>query len=126
MNEFMSAIGGYTHIVINRCHGGFSLSHDARVAYLTSLKIDFSITARESRDSTSRHGPRIIVNGEQWFDHAIRRDDPYLVQVIRDLGDKANGVNARLKIVSIPSEVVWDLHDYDGIEWIAETHRVWN
>ena len=53
------------------------------------------------------------------------RDSPLLIQVIEELGEKANGMCAQLKIIEIPEGVEWDISEYDGIEHVAEKHRVW-
>lgn len=55
----------------------------------------------------------------------IPRDDPTLVQVVKELGKKANGKFADLKIVKIPDGVEWEIDEYDGLETIDEKHRSW-
>lgn len=63
------------------------------------------------------------------FSRDIPRDDPMLVQVIQTLGEQASsGSFAKLRIVQIPDDIPadgWTIQDYDGIEWVAEKHRVW-
>lgn len=89
-------------IVINSWYGGFTLSSEA-------------ISLYEKYTGKS---------DVQEYD--IPRDDPYLVQVVRELGDNANGLDAELRIVTIPDDVVdWYIHDYDGLEEIHEAHRSW-
>lgn len=34
-------------------------------------------------------------------------------------------IHADLKIVEIPPDVDWEINEYDGVEWVAETHRTW-
>jgi hypothetical protein len=53
------------------------------------------------------------------------RTDPDLIEVIEELGEEANGNFADLKIVKIPSNIKWQIMEYDGDEWIAEKHRTW-
>jgi hypothetical protein len=48
-----------------------------------------------------------------------------LIQVVEELGDGANGYFAKLKIVEIPDDVLWQIEEYDGKEWVAEQHRTW-
>ena len=55
----------------------------------------------------------------------IKRDDPVLVQVVQDLGKAANGSFANLKIVEIPSNVKWEIQEYDGAEWVSEKDKTW-
>lgn len=94
-------------IVINRCYGGFSLSQQVKDMY------------QEAKGDL----PTNVVSD-------IPRDDPTLIQIIETLGLKASAGNfAKLCIVDIPDDVPedgWLIQDYDGIEWVAEKHRIWN
>ncbi len=54
------------------------------------------------------------------------RDDEKLIQVIEELGENANGYCARLKIVEIPTDIEWEIEEYDGSEWVAEKHQTWH
>jgi hypothetical protein len=54
----------------------------------------------------------------------LERHDPKLVQVVEELGDKANGAHARLVIVEVPDGVEYEVDDYDGMESVHEKHRV--
>jgi len=93
-------------IVINRRYGGFRISREARELYCKySLEIN-------------------KVKGE-YHDFDVDRTDPILIRVVEELGDKANGGFAELKIVEVPDDVRWTIKDYDGIEWVAEVHRTW-
>ena len=91
-------------VVINDCHGGFSLSDAgiARYAELADLKLTGHFYSRD-----------------------IPREDAALVQVVEEMGKLANGQCARLKTVEIPDDVNWYIEDYDGLEWVAERHRTW-
>lgn len=60
---------------------------------------------------------------ESWLDDD--RTNPLLIQVVEELGDKANGRCARLKIVEVPDDVKWEIDEYDGNETIEEEHRSW-
>lgn len=117
---------GVRPVVINACHGGFGLSHKACVLYLDRSRVDYTVEDRESRFSTQKFGPQILVNGELFSDRAIARDDPVLVSVVHELGERAWGVHAELKIVEIPAAVKWQIDEYDGWEWVAEVHRRWD
>jgi len=95
---------GVRYVVINDCYGGFSLSHEASVEYKKLAGI----------------------TDPGWFDRDVARDDPYLVQVVRQMGSKSHGTHANLKIVEIPGDVPWHIEEYDGNEWVAEDHRTWS
>jgi hypothetical protein len=53
------------------------------------------------------------------------RANPALVQVVEELGEDANGSCAELAVVEIPDDVEWEIKEYDGREWVAESHRTW-
>lgn len=116
---------GIREIVINKCHGGFGLSHEAELLYLKLAMVDYSTEDRLSRDETTRLGPQPMIDGVVWSSLDLKRDDPVLVSVVKRLGKKANGRYADLKIVKIPASVEWEIMDYDGQEWVAEQHRTW-
>lgn len=125
--DTFQTLRGVREIVINAEHGGFGLSHEAEIEYLRRRGIAFRLEDRESRDSTLRFGPEIVVeNDVHWTSRDIARDDPVLVQLVREWGSKANSSYADLKIVRIPGNVEWEINEYDGYEWVAEKHRTWN
>jgi hypothetical protein len=117
---------GVREVVINTCHGGFSLSHKAILLYheLQGQTIHWRTT--DYADVLMYHTDPDNPETSSWRDHTIPRDDPYLVAVVRELGGgEAGGPAAMLKIVEIPANVEWIVQDYDGLEWIAERHRIW-
>lgn len=115
-------------IVINTCFGGFGLSHEAIMMYSEIAKLNLLAVKSEH---FSLCGYNYYLDGIQedeyfWSEYEIGRDDPDLVAVVELLGEKANGHAAELKVVSIPDGVEWFIHEYDGIEHVAEKHRTWN
>jgi len=100
------ALKGVRYIVINTDYGGFSLSDEAEARYKAMAGIT-------DDDLLPRHPD-------------IPRDDPYLVQIVREMGKDADGTYANLKIVEIPGDVDWEIGEYDGREWVAEKHRTWS
>ena len=54
------------------------------------------------------------------------RTDPLLVQVVEELGARANGSCADLKVVEIPDGIEWEIDEYDGNERVEEKHRSWS
>jgi hypothetical protein len=118
-------------VVINSRFGGFGLSEEAVRRY-HSLKGN-SVEVREGNALTGveywviQGSDAVDSDGfAEWFcDRDIDRADPVLVQVVQELGDRANGRHAQLKIVDVPEGVEWELHEIEGDEWIAEVHRIW-
>lgn len=115
-------------VVINKCFGGFGLS-DAAVERYAELK---GIKIFRQKQEHSFGGASWWVDGVEDDDHYFssysitERCDPVLVQVVEEMGDSANGWAAELKIVEIPDDVEWHIHEYDGWEHVAENHRTWS
>ena len=108
-------------IVINNYYGGFGLSHEAVMRYAEIKKM--TIVYDEVNDSYFID----TLRPENYFDPVseIKRNDPALVQVVEEMGEKAWGKFTKLKIVEIPDDVQWQIEEYDGNEWVAEKHRKW-
>ena len=95
-------------VVINTDWGGFSLSQEGEDLY---------------RDRAGRsYWDACDILGFSWESRA----DPILVQIIEEDAERYGGGRARLKVVEIPDDVEWFIHDYDGVEHIAEKHRTWS
>lgn len=136
-------------VVINKCYGGFGLSDKAMRRYAEIKGITLYVE-KGSYDYTywtvpeEQRSPKYDGNiwqemsmqerqqaNERWrqeriHDSEIARDDAALVQVVKELGKEANGRFAALKIVNIPSDVKWEIDEYDGYEHVAEVHRTWD
>ena len=112
-------------VVINKCHGGFGLSHEAilRYAEIKGLKLEVRETESNFRSLVPYE---YWQDGEYFWDRYIHRDDPALIQVVEEMGELANDCHADLKIVEIPDDVDWYIDEYDGSEWVAEIHRTWD
>jgi len=125
-NELIRHLKGIRRVVINDQHGGFGLSHEAKVKYLTLSGIAFTLEDQPDRDTQFKKGPLIMVCGHEYWERDIDRDDPVLVKVVQEMGDDASGEHAKLKIIEIPADVEWQIDEYDGSEWVAEKHQVWS
>ena len=125
-DELIQHLKGVREIVINKCYGGFSLSHKAELLYLKLAMIDYTTTDRISRDETERYGSLILIDDVEWSGKEISRDDPVLVAVVKRLSNSSWGKYSELKIVKIPADVQWQVDTYDGREWVAEAHRRWS
>ena len=151
-DTLLKHLRGVQHIVINDCHGGFGLSAMAIERYhnimnrpvwietnrmcslvktvwlvpvdqrveLPGPKEWQTMSDQEKLDYNHRY------NNQVWSDRDLARDDPVLIQVVRELGTQANALVAKLKIVEIPATVEWQIEEYDGKEWVAEQHRTWD
>jgi len=127
-------------IVINRCYGGFSLSHEGILAYAKrkGLKLwwqeDYEkVQVGEYGRAQLSGGPFCVhyvtanppTDDDYFSERDLDRDDPDLITVVKKLGERANGSCAKLEIIEIPDGVKYEIEEYDGIEWVAEKHRTW-
>ena len=111
-------------IVINICHGGFNLSDEAIRLYAKLVGINL-VEALSEYCGTEFYTDSI--SEETFFSHYdIARNDGFLIEAVETLGDAANGDYAKLKVVEIPDDVEWHIHEYDGTEHVAEKHRTWS
>ena len=112
-------------IVINADWGGFSLSNQAIQRYAELAGINL-IGQADDKFSWTNWYRDVVDSDHYWSELEIARNDPHLVQVVEELGEAANGDHASLKIVNVPDDVVWDIVEYDGHEYVAERHRTWS
>ena len=105
-------------IVINRCYGGFGLSDQAH-SFIAKRKGWQHACDDYDRDYW------LNKENQQVFDYEIDRADPDLIAVVEELGKLADGPHAYLKVVNIPDNIQYLIHEYDGLESIHENHRSW-
>lgn len=101
-------------VVINRCFGGFALSEAGRKELC--LRKGWILNP---------NGVATTFDGEFVSLLALNRTDPDVVAVVEELGDEASATGSRLKVVDVPDDVEWFIHNYDGLESVHEKNRVW-
>lgn len=79
-------------IVINDFYGGFSLNQKA-IERLKELK-----------------------NQPDFDFHTLERNDPFLVQVVEEMGSESNGEFSELSVVEIQDGLSYWISEYDGLE----------
>ena len=87
-------------VVINKRHGGFSLSKQAYE--FLGIECD---------------GYGYMYDND--------RSNPDLVRCVETLKEDSFGRYAQLGVIEIPDDVKWHIEEYDGLEWVAEDHRTW-
>ncbi len=83
-------------IVINRDYGGFQLK---------KVHIEYILNKYN------------IVDHDFYLDE---RNSPILVDAVEN-----SNCDSSLKVVEIPDDIDWEIKEYDGMEWVAEKHRIW-
>jgi hypothetical protein len=139
-------------VVINKCYGGFGLSHQAVMRYFEikgitvypeqgkdywkfwtywTVKPEDRIESKEGDEFykisiEDRRAYNEAHSAQTIYERDIERDDPALVQAVEELGAVACGAHAELVVVEIPDGVEWCIEEYDGMEHVAEKHRTWS
>ena len=124
-------------VVYNACYGGFGLSKEAVQRYWeikgqqvwieneswgsnvwlvppeerlkTKNSKDFAVMSMDERIAYNQ-----AYSAQTWYDRDVDRHDPVLVQVVEELGNKANGMFAKLAIVEVSGP--YRIDEYDGFE----------
>lgn len=119
-------------IAINKCFGGFGISDEAFELLLTKKGIEFERVESEYHSLVgydyyelghAKDEDKYISKFN--FTRPELRADPDLIDVIEELGEKSNTSYSEIKIIDIPDDVEWEIHEYDGSEYVAEKHRTW-
>ena len=121
-------------VVINRKFGGFGLSQEALRELQKRLTPDSELVIRETEfdpDNPEAYSKLYMFPDAEEFEGVedplvSTRSNPQLIEVVEELGSRANGLCADLKIVEIPDDVDVVIEEYDGDEWVSEVHRTWS
>jgi hypothetical protein len=113
-------------IVINRCHGGFGISHEAILKYAEYK--NFKLFYDKSKENS--WFLEYFLDEEQtkpFRSYNIPRNDPDLIKIIEQLGEKSFGSCAKLKIVEVPDKTNWEIDEYnDGYERVVQNYNEWD
>ncbi len=138
-----------TKVIYNACYGGFGLSKESVQRYFDikgqqvwieddkecrslGLRTVWLVSPDERLEVKSTvifcamsMDERIAYNkaysAQTWEDRTVDRHDPVLVQVVEELGDKANGKYAKLKIEEVSGP--YRITEYDGFESVETPGR---
>lgn len=137
-------------VILNKCFGGFSVSDQAYRLYAQKKGLQLYRYCRDYDKKTKKLFYKKLNDNENsflteffiknlgdefeykqdYYQYKIvlnqtNREDPILIEVIEELGEKANGDCSRLKIVDIPNDMKYVVFDYDGIESLHTDMPVW-
>ena len=109
-------------IVYNSCYGGYGLS-DAAVQRYAQLKGLPIYKKKISEDYSSWY----YTDRDECFSrYSIPRNDPFLAQVVEELGTAADDEYSELSIREVPDGSRYRIDEYDGRESvILESEEVW-
>ena len=118
-------------VAINRCFGGFGISNAAFEKLLERKGVAYEkIPAKfalRGDDFDYYHAGRVGEDAYYLSEHEFyeNRADPDLIAVIEEMKEEAAGGFADIAIVEVPDDAKWHIHEYDGLEHVAEDHRTW-
>lgn len=135
-------------VILNKCYGGFDVSKEAYMLYAKKKGLTLYLYESEfinkkfiykkinNDDSIFRHyftkdmGDNIEISNEDYEKYCLylrneHREDPVLIEVIEELGEKANGRFGNLKIVEIPDDLDYVIDEYYGIEILHQRVQEW-
>lgn len=101
-----------TKVVYNTCYGGFGLS-DVAMDRMVELGYHLDLNPNWKPNSKSMFNFKYNTGGDD-----IPRHDPILVQVVEELGEKANAEYANLAIAEVNGP--YRIDEYDGSECVME------
>lgn len=129
-------------IILNKCYGGFDVSDEAYELYAEKKGLTLyrywddyknekmqkglgNITYYFTKDfGDSVENDKMNWTTNLYLDSKYR-DDPTLIEVVEELGEKASGRYGHLVVVEIPDGMDYVIDDYDGIETLHENVRTW-
>jgi hypothetical protein len=112
-------------VVINRCFGGFGLSHEAILKYAALSGLNLIAVDNKSNILPYNYYVGSVDEEHFWSEYDIKREDPNLVKLVEQMGESINTRFSDLAVVEIPDDVKWHICEYDGWEHVAEDHRTW-
>lgn len=136
-------------VILNKCYGGFDVSKEAYELYakkkgLTLYQYESELISSEkkfaykraTKESLFNHyftkdfGDYAYISNEDYEKYNLylredHREDPVLIEVVEELGDKANGRFGELRIVEIPDDLDYVIDEYDGIETLHQKVQEW-
>lgn len=135
-------------VILNKCYGGFGVSQEAYELYAKKKGIELFAYKLEYRNGkpiyrktdtgssiftinfTKDFGDYIEMSDDDFDKYYLNldeshREDPVLIEVVEELGKKANGPFGELVIVDIPDGMEYEIDDYDGVETLHQKVEKW-
>lgn len=135
-------------VILNKCYGGFDVSREAYELYAKKKGIEIFTYKLECVNDkpiyrktdtgssiftitfTKDFGDCIELsddNSEKYYLElrSSHREDPVLIEVVEELGKRANSPFSKLVVVDIPDGMEYEIDDYDGVETLHEKVKKW-
>lgn len=135
-------------VILNKCFGGFSVSQEAYELYAKKKGIELFAYKLEivsgkpiykKTDTgnsiftitfTKDFGDYIELSDDDFDKYYLgldesHREDPVLIEVVEELGERANSPFSKLVVVDIPDGMEYEIDDYDGVETLHQKVETW-
>ena len=145
----MKAKKNMKKVILNKCYGGFGVSIEVYKLYAKKKGLSICFYDCDYRNGktiykkieeptnpvffhcfTKDIEDNVTISDDDYEKYSLwlcrdYREDPTLIEVVEELGEKANSPFSDLRIVEIPSDLDYVIDDYDGIETLHENVREW-
>lgn len=101
-------------VVYNSCYGGFGLSNEAMDRMVELGYTGFELNPEYNPNSDNTYKVKHFNELKYFNEYSIPRHHPILVQVVEELGERANGCHADLQIAVVNEP--YRIDEYDGCE----------
>ena len=135
-------------VILNKCYGGFGVSQEAYELYAKKKGIEIFSYKLECRNDkpiyrktdmgssiftitfTKDFGDCVELSDDNSEKYILElcsnhREDPVLIEVVEELGKKANGPFGELVVVDIPDGMEYEIDEYDGVETLHQKVKKW-
>lgn len=135
-------------VILNKRYGGFGVSQEAYELYakkkgieLFAYKLEIvsgkPIYKKTDTGSsiftitfTKDFGDYIDLSNDNFSEYCLNlhnehREDPVLIEVVEELGERANSPFSKLVVVDIPDGMEYEIDDYDGVETLHQKVKKW-
>lgn len=135
-------------VILNKCYGGFGVSQEAYELYAEKKGIEIFSYKLECRNDkpiyrktdtgssiftitfTKDFGDYVELSDDNSEKYILdlcgnHREDPVLIEVVEELGDRVNSPFSKLVVVDIPDGMEYEIDDYDGVETLHEKVKKW-
>ena len=135
-------------VILNKCYGGFGVSQEAYELYakkkgieLFAYKLEI-VSGKPIYKKTNTGSSIFTITFTKDFGDYIdlsdgisekyilelrsnHREDPVLIEVVEELGERANSPFSKLVVVDIPDGMEYEVDDYDGVETLHQKVEKW-
>ena len=135
-------------VILNKCYGGFGISKAGYELYAKKKGIEIFAYKLECVNGkpiyrktdtgssiftitfTKDFGDYIDLSDDNSEKYCLllrdnHREDPVLIEVVEELGERANSPFSKLVIVDIPDGMEYEIDDYDGVETLHQKVKKW-